>query len=100
MKFEYGNLNKEYCNHLYHEFEEWCLSDIRQVIRTNNNNNEVITWAFQTLSHTEFKFFGNVFYNTNKIKFIQCDLLKDLITPISLSYWFMDDGSKMDFTAN
>jgi len=35
LKFEGGNRNKEYIQHLHNEFDDWCLSDITAKIRTH-----------------------------------------------------------------
>lgn len=100
VKFEQSDSHKEYIEHLHTEFNEWCLSEPRYVCRKNSNNNTVITWAFQTLSHSEFTFFGNLFYDINRKKRVLTNLITNYLTDVGLSYWFMDDGSKMDFSLN
>ena len=55
---------------------EWCLGDTLE--RLHGKTAIIIllcTWAFQTLSHSEFKFYGDLFYS-NKSKIIQWDLLE------------------------
>jgi hypothetical protein len=68
-------------------------------IRTNCNNNIVITWGFQTFSHKEFNPLGDLFLQTGK-KGIDENLIKNFLTPRGLAYWFMDDGGKLDYNKN
>ena len=57
LKFEWGEKNKPYLDHVYALFNEWVISPPHQKIRININNNQVINWAayaLQTISHEAF----------------------------------------------
>jgi hypothetical protein len=45
-----------------------------------------------TISHKDLNFFGEIFYDQNRIKHIPRDLEKYL-TPIALAVWILDDGN-------
>ena len=51
LKFEWGDINKDYAFHIHELFKEWILSEPKARTRINKNGNEVITWWFQTFSH-------------------------------------------------
>jgi hypothetical protein len=53
LKFEWGNINKHYAFHVYDLFKEWILTEPKAQTRINSNENEVITWRFQTFSHED-----------------------------------------------
>jgi LAGLIDADG DNA endonuclease family len=54
MKFEWGDKNKKYAEHVHSLNNEWILSPPHKKWRVNVNGNVVITWGFQTLSHKAF----------------------------------------------
>ena len=56
----------------------------------NHLGNTVTTWCFQTLTHKEFDYFGDLFLENNKK--VLNDKVYEIITPRVLSRWFMDDG--------
>ena len=99
--FEQGGLpkfgHKEYLFHLYDCFKNLCTPEMmpRKVAGKRFN------WAFQTKSLGTFSFYGNLFYRIDpktgkRVKQLPTrpNLLQKFITPISLAYWFMDDGSQ------
>jgi len=55
MKFEWGDKNKLYAEHIHDLFNEWILSPPYKKSRLNSNGNVVITWSFPTFSHEAFK---------------------------------------------
>jgi hypothetical protein len=103
LKFEGGDKNRAYIQHLREEFDPWCLSDITSRTRIHpNTGKEITNWSFQTISHAEFKYFAALFLNQ-----VRCvsSIPKGLITrpnftARSLAYWIMDDGGKMDYGPN
>lgn len=99
LKFEWGDLNKDYAFHVYFLFKEWILTKPKKRIRINKNNNEVITWWFQTFSHEAFNPLAKLFLSKQK-KYVSKDLIKNNLTPRGLAYWFMDDGGKLDYSSN
>jgi hypothetical protein len=92
LKFEWGDVNKEYALHVYSLLADYCLDEPRRQERVNANGNTVVTWCFQTITHPAFVFLYHLFI-VDGVKGIQPSLLLDAITPVSLAYWFIDDGS-------
>lgn len=97
MQFEWKN--KTYINHVCQLFDEWVLSPPHKKVRTNYLGNEVITWGAQTFKHKAFNELAKLFIINNK-KHIIPDLVDKYVTPVSLAYWFMDDGGKWDYNKN
>lgn len=64
MKFEWGDINKDYAHHVHSVFSDWILSEPREQIRINKYGNEVKTWAFQTFSHEAFNPLADLFINS------------------------------------
>jgi LAGLIDADG DNA endonuclease family len=102
LKFEGGNRNREYIQHLRDEFDAWCLSDITPKTRIHPKTGTLTTnWCFQTISHADFKYFASLFLNENGKKTVPKGLVKEAnFTAKSLAYWIMDDGGKMDYGPN
>lgn len=82
LKIEQSIDKKEYIEHLYNIFKDWTLSEPKQ-----NRNNLV----FQTRFSKSLVFFGKQFYINKKKKIPK--LIHRWLTPISIAYWYMDDGS-------
>lgn len=99
IKFEWGNNSKAYVDHVYALFNEWILSEPHKKIRISPKSNTVINWGFQTISHQVFNPLADLFIIDNK-KSIKKSLIKDYLTDIGLTYWFMDDGGKLDYNKN
>ena len=100
LKFEWGEKNKPYLDHVFALFNEWVISPPHEKIRTNINNNQVINWGFQTISHEAFNFLSDLFLNENNKKSVRDFLIRDHLTPRGLAFWFMDDGGKLDYNKN
>ena len=88
--------HKEYLFHLYDCFKGLCSSEPRLKWKKEGNK----SWVFETRALSTFQFYGKLFYRWDpekgkKVKSLPMrpNLLKKLITPISVAYWFMDDGS-------
>ncbi len=58
IKFEWGDKNKSYADHIKSPFDEWILSELHKKVRYNKYGNKVITWGFQTISHKAFNYLG------------------------------------------
>jgi len=99
MKFEWGDKNKKYAQHIYNIFNEWILSPPKKKERINEKGNIVITWSFQTISHNAFNPLGNLFLTKSRKSIIK-NLIKDHLSKRGLAYWFMDDGGKLDYNKN
>ena len=100
LKFEWGEKNKPYLDHVYSLYNEWVISPPHEKIRLNINNNKVINWGFQTISHEAFNFLSHLFLNQNNKKSVLEFLIRDHLTPRGLAFWFMDDGGKLDYNKN
>lgn len=96
MKFEWGDKSKVYLDHVYDLFDEWVLSEPHKKVRTSPAGNEVINWGFQTISHESFNRLAELFLDKNK-KIVSTDLIQKHLTPRGLSFWFSDDGGKLDY---
>lgn len=99
IKFEWGDKNKVYLDHVFGLFDEWVLTEPHKKVRISPQGNEVINWGFQTLSHEAFNILAELFLDQNK-KTISTDLIKNHLTPRGLAYWFSDDGGKLDYNKN
>ena len=91
LKIEQVARRQAYVDHLYSLFEEWVLT--RPSVRTKRASNGSVTenLAFQTMSHSAFRFYAQQFYVGGR-KSVP-ELISHWLTPRGLSYWFMDDGS-------
>ena len=87
LKIEHSVFQKEYLDWLYKKFQNW----VRMTPKLRIKNNKPFSYHFSTYSHELLKFYGKQFYN-NKKKIIP-DNIEELLTPLSLAIWFMDDGS-------
>jgi hypothetical protein len=97
LKFEGGNKNQAYIQHLRDEFDEFCLSGIVPKKRPTGITN----WAFQTISHVDLQYFATLFLNEQGKKRVPKGLITNTdFTARSLAYWIMDDGGKMDYGPN
>ena len=99
LKFEWGDKNKLYAEHIHTIFNEWILSPPHKKIRVNVNGNTIISWGFQTFSHSAFNPLKDLFL-INKYKGIANNLIHNHLTPRGLAYWWMDDGGKLDYNKN
>ena len=99
LKFEWSDRQKPYIDHVFKLFDEWVLSNPHKKVRKSPKGNEVITWGFQTISHTAFNKLAELFIANNK-KTVPKFLIKNYLTPRGLAYWFMDDGGKLDYNIN
>lgn len=99
MKFEWSDKNKAYVDHVYALFDEWVLSVPHKKTRISPKGNTVINWGFQTISHQAFNPLADLFIINTK-KSIKDSLIKDHLTSVGLTYWFMDDGGKLDYNKN
>ena len=99
LKFEWGDRQKAYVDHVYSLFDEWVLSDPHKKTRISPKGNIVVNWGFQTISHEAFNFLAELFL-VEKKKTISHNLIRDHLTARGLAYWFMDDGGKLDYNKN
>lgn len=88
LVFEYSIKQKEYVLHLYNIFKNFVPGEIK--IRERQNGIKLI--GFKTKYDGVFRFYRHQFYNSNGKKIIP-KILNKILTPKSIAYWFMDDGS-------
>lgn len=100
IKFEYSQKNKHYVDHLTQVFDSFILSKPKERCRINRYNHEVKTFQFQTISHQDFVPVASGFKIPQGKKSIHVPFLETTLTHRSIAYWFMDDGGKLDYTAN
>lgn len=84
--------NKEYLFHLYDSFRDFTRTPPKERLQKRLPTSDIkSTWYFSTISHPLIHDYRLLFYPDNK-KIIPASL-ESLITPRSLAYWYMDDGS-------
>lgn len=96
LQFKQSSINKEYINHLYSLFKEYCGSKpkiLSYFDNRPNKNKSYFSIKFNTYSLPCFNKFRLLFYNDKGVKFIP-DNLNSLLTARGLAYWLMDDGYK------
>lgn len=73
-------------------FKKAYLGNLVNIVNCREDNRQnSIMYSFNTVTHQEFKFFYDLFYENNK-KVIKDALIMHL-SPRSLAFWIMDDGS-------
>ncbi len=90
LKIEQSIAHQAYIEHLHNLFDGWVLTPprIRQVVSKNRTSENL---AFQTISHSAFRFFAHQFYQDGRKRVPK--LIHRWLTPRAIAYWFMDDGS-------
>lgn len=105
LHFYQSEKHKHYVFHLYDIFKEWCLSEPKIIERTYNSGvykgKKATMISFKTVSSGSFRFYAHVFTHKNSEKKLKLTkklpkLIHRWLTPISLAYWYMDDGSIKD----
>jgi hypothetical protein len=90
LKLEQSLKHQAYLQHLYELFREWVLTPPRlkeKVSGAHHGEN----LAFQTVSHSAFRFYAQQFYGDGKKRVPK--LIHRWLSPQAIAYWFMDDGS-------
>lgn len=96
LHFKQSLKNKDYIDHLYEIFKDFCGSLPKTMSKFDSRPNKMKTYEaikFQTLSLPCFNIYRDIFYDLNGIKFIPQNL-EELLTTRGLAYWIMDDGYK------
>ena len=90
LKIEQSVQHQAYVNHLYVLFSDWVLTPprTRNVVSAGSRSENIV---FQTVSHSAFRFYAQQFYASGKKQVPR--LVHRWLTPVSMAYWFMDDGS-------
>lgn len=75
------------------EYVFWLHSYFSEFVKTPpQQRKDTDQWYFATRSLPEFEIWKRVFYE-NKNKIVPKNIAQLLVSPISLTVWFMDDGS-------
>ncbi len=90
LKIEHSIKQREHVDWLYCEFKKWVLTAPQTKIQLLNGKPYVKYW-FNTLSHGDFRFYAQQFYQNRKKRVPK--LIHHWLTPLVLAIWFMDDGS-------
>lgn len=99
IKFEWSEKSKAYLDHVYDLFSEWVISEPHRKARLSPKGNLVVNYGFQTISLEAFNHLAELFILNNK-KSVPEGLITNHLTGRGLAYWFMDDGSKLDYNKN
>ena len=87
LKIEHSTKQNDYTDWLHNQLKEWIRGG---VYKKNKKNREYV--GFTTYSHKEFRAYAELFYDNFGKKRIP-KIFRELIDPLSLAIWFMDDGS-------
>lgn len=93
--FSQKESQKNYVNHNFSYFKDWCSKEPQQA-KSGINKNGIITKYiyFLTCTHNDFKLYNDIFYsseNNKRVKIIPQNI-GQLLNAQVLAYWFMDDG--------
>lgn len=94
-KFEQTNRNVEYLMwfHKFFALRGYCSMIIPKLFKQIKKNNFVYHgYKFSTYSFSSFRWLYDAFY-LDRVKHLPIRLLYELLTPMALAIWFMDDGS-------
>jgi len=94
LMFKQGLLNEKYILHLYDLFRHYCGSDPKYSsnphVKSGNINKNI---SFNSYSLPCFNYYHDLFY-VDKVKRVPLNI-GELLTPVGLAYWAMDDGCKL-----
>jgi len=95
IKFDYSkNKHHSYAVHVSEVLRHWVLTHPTDQGRKDS---DYVATRFQTIKHPAFDRFGEMFLQSGK-KSVPENLIKDYVTPVTLAYWFSDDGGKTDYS--
>jgi hypothetical protein len=90
--------HKLYLDHKYDLIKNFCTTGpIYSEVFDERTKETYKRWFFNTNVHDCFRFYGNMFYkydpiNNKVVKDVPLNIQK-FLTPASIAYWYMDDGS-------
>lgn len=94
LMFKQGAVHKEYISHLYELFRLFTETPIKETTRFDERVDKTYNGLeFTTLRYPCFNEYRSLFYNIEGVKTIPANI-GELLTPLSLAYWVMDDGTK------
>ena len=83
LQIEHKTAHRDYVLWTYEVFKDWVLTPPFHRVETNS-------WRFRTISHAELGQYRAAFYNGRQ-KTVPANI-EELLDPISLAVWLMDDG--------
>lgn len=94
MKFGQSIIHIDYLFHLYALFDLYVATPPKTYTYLNSDGTtKKVSVLFQTLSFPFFTELYDLFYIENGVKVVP-SIIIDLITPIGLAYWYIDDGTQ------
>jgi LAGLIDADG DNA endonuclease family len=89
-------IHKEYLLHLYHIFNNLCINQPK----LDKHFNKITEKIYESIYFTSITLpcineYYYMFYNSNRTKIIPINI-NELLTPIELAYWAMDNGYKKE----
>lgn len=87
-KFIQSEQHKEYLFHLYYKFQSYVRTPPKCISDSSGN----IHWSFNTIVVPELSEFAQQFYFNKKKVIPDNDFLSNYLTPLTISYWFMQAG--------
>lgn len=81
--------HKLYLFHLFEIFSHFVNTPPKSIIDNSGN----IRWYFNTTVQLDLLEFAQYFYSKKKKVLPSKDILFKYLSPLAISYWFMDDGS-------
>lgn len=83
---------REYVEWLYSIFQDWVRSGVKsREVFLEATRRKYVQYYFRTYAHEEFMPYRTLFYPRGK-KIVPGNV-GDILTPLGLAVWFMDDGS-------
>jgi hypothetical protein len=94
LRFEQGFIHEAYILHLYDLFKDYCSSSPKKSDRKPDSRTGKVysRISFNTYSLPCFNYYYELFY-VNGVKRIPLNI-GELLTPLGLAYWAMEDGCK------
>ncbi len=90
LKFSQSAKHSAYIHHLHDQFKGYVISEPF----FNQTRN---MYSFQTIFDRRFKCLSDIFLDCDGKKKITCFFKENPISPLSLAYWFMDDGGLLSY---
>lgn len=88
-RFIQSDSHKDYLFHLYYLFEEYVSTPPKSI----TDKNGYTRWYFNTTVIKDLNEFSHYFYHKNTKIIPKNEILFKYLSPVAISYWFMDDGS-------
>jgi len=88
LKISQSKQQEKYVDWKYKIFKDWVLTEPKLHVSTNS-------MRFTTVNHSDFNDFHHIFYEGRK-KIVPVNL-GQLLSPLALAVWFMDDGNRVAY---